>query len=99
MKHVTRYIPDEGSGEFYAMTEAVSSIKSEETFVHYPEYEKLEMALRSISSLWPEPPNCADIRECVGINDGKARTIVAVYALKIAREALGITTAGLDWED
>lgn len=45
-------------------------------------------ALESISSLWPEPPNCADILEVGGINDGKGRAILLDAAIDMARRAL-----------
>ena len=46
-------------------------------------------ALEQISSLWPEPPNCADVMGVYGINDGKSRAILLQGALEIARKALG----------
>lgn len=46
-------------------------------------------ALESISSLWPEPPNCADMLEVGGINDGRGRAILLYAAINIARKALG----------
>lgn len=52
------------------------------------ETEPLRKALKTISSLWPEPPNCADILSVNGINDGKSRAILADAAIKIARKAL-----------
>lgn len=46
-------------------------------------------ALRTISGLWPEPPDCADILSVNGINDGRSRAILAVTAaIKIARAAI-----------
>jgi hypothetical protein len=50
---------------------------------------KYKRALESIASLWPEPPNCADINEVNGINDGRSRAIIASAAIEIARKALG----------
>lgn len=47
-------------------------------------------ALKSISELWPEPPNCADIMAVNGVNDGKSRAIIADAAIKIARKALAL---------
>jgi hypothetical protein len=49
---------------------------------------KYKRALEHISALWPEPPNCADINEVNGINDGRSRAIIASAAITIAREAL-----------
>jgi len=45
-------------------------------------------ACRQISTLWPEPPNCADILSIGGINDGRSRAIIADTAIKLAREAV-----------
>jgi hypothetical protein len=45
-------------------------------------------ALEEISHLWAQPPNCADIMDVSGVNDGKMRAIVADAAIKIARAAL-----------
>ena len=45
-------------------------------------------ALEEIASIWPEPPNCADIYSVGGINDGYARAITAGSAIEIARKTL-----------
>jgi hypothetical protein len=55
----------------------------------FEELEKYKKALELIASLWPEPPNCADINEVNGINDGRSRAIIASAAIEIARKALG----------
>lgn len=49
---------------------------------------KMFKALQKISSLWPEPPNCADIMSVSGINDGRSRAIIADAAIMIARSTL-----------
>lgn len=49
-------------------------------------------ALRNISALWPEPPNCADIMSVNGINDGRSRAIIADSAIRLARSAIARTT-------
>jgi hypothetical protein len=50
--------------------------------------DELLAALRKIASLWPEPPNCADVEEVIGPNDGKQRAILLKAALDISRAAL-----------
>jgi len=50
--------------------------------------KRMKKALISISSLWPEPPFCADIMQVSGINDGRSRAIIADAAITIAREGL-----------
>ena len=52
--------------------------------------ERYEQALKQISNLWPEPPNCADIMGVYGVNDGKQRAILLDAAIKIARSALAV---------
>ena len=52
--------------------------------------EKYRWALESISGLWPEPPNCAEVApQWVGPNDGRVRADLLKAALEIARKALG----------
>ena len=61
---------------------------------HTPLEKELLEALKKISRLWPEPPNCADINpEWVGEHDGKARAILLEAAINIARNAVVHATA------
>lgn len=51
---------------------------------------KCENACQSIATLWPLPPNCADHRMVIGVNDGKNRAILLDAALEISRNALNL---------
>ncbi len=55
--------------------------------------EKMFAALQNIASLWPDPPNCAElVPEWVGPNDGRMRADALWFALNAAREALEMPT-------
>lgn len=50
---------------------------------------KLLEALKDISALWPEPPDCVAINpQWLGPNDGQMRAIGLEAAINIARRAL-----------
>jgi hypothetical protein len=50
----------------------------------------MRKALEAISSLWPQPPHCAEVApEYIGPNDGRIRADLLKAALEIARKALG----------
>lgn len=55
--------------------------------------ENMFAALQNIASLWPDPPDCAElVPKWVGPNDGRMRADLLWFALNAAREALEMPT-------